>query len=189
MKKLSVILIGVVVILSGFVFYLKKQLDDMTRDRDRIENNYNQEVTKLNKSLSYNRAELKSYIDRNKELDSLLKAERIKPPQIKYITLIEYDYITDTVEADVLPPIKEFVYPIEYNDGCFLVEGQMDVKEINLIFDKLEFNNKQTHIGYLKKRDTGRRILWIFPIRRKYLELHVHNTCGESVVTNININE
>jgi len=190
MKSLNGYLIALVILAFMALGVLYSRFSELKRDRDRINNNYIETVEGLNQSLALTKAELRTYLLRNKELDSLLKAERIKPAQVKYITRVEHTYVRDTVEVEVLPqdankPVYE--YPITYNDGCLAFSGDINVEDISIRLNKIEYKDEQTHVGYLKKKDTGRRFLWIFPIRKKFLELHTESKCGGNKVEHINI--
>lgn len=190
MKSLNGYLIALVILAFMALGVLYSRFSELKQDRDRINNNYLEAVEGLNQSLALTRAELRMYLLRNKELDSLLEAERIKPAQVKYITRVEHTYVRDTAEVEVLPqdankPVYE--YPITYNDGCLAFSGDINVEDISIRLNKIEYKDEQTHVGYLKKKDTGRRFLWVFPIREKFLELHTESKCGGNKVEHINI--
>jgi len=191
MSKLKIILAVALVAALGMIMTLQSKVGKLKDERDRINNNYQEQVEGLNKSLSLTEQELRSYLERNKELDSLLEAEKIKPAKIKYITRVKHHYHTDTVEVKIGEKVQnnDYLYPIEYDNGCLFLEGEMDVKTPNLTLNRIEYNDQQEHIAYLKKKDTGRRFLWIFPIRKEYLELHTNSKCGENTVEQINIIE
>ena len=190
MKNLNIYLIGVIFVAFFALGILYSKFSDVKQERDRINNNYTEVVEGLNQSLTLTKAELRTYLSRNRELDSLLKAEKIKPSQVKYITRVEHVYTRDTVEVEVLPQDANksiYEYPITYNDGCLRFTGDMNIEKIFVRINSIEYRDEQAHVGYLKKKDTGRRFLWIFPIRKKFLELHTESKCGENKVEHIKI--
>mgnify|MGYP001160342876 CR=1 FL=1 len=188
MKKYLIIAL---IVSIGIIVTLQSRMSSLKKEHDRIYNNYQEQVEGLNKSLTLTKQELKDYIKENKKLDSLLKAEKIKPAKIKYITRVEHHYITDTIRVKIgdSSPNNDSIFPFEYNNGCLFFDGELEVKTPKLTLNSVEYNDNQTHIVYLKKKKTGRKFLFVFPIKKQYIELHTHSECGENRVEQLNINK
>ena len=190
MSKLNLILVTLVGVLVLSLFVVLSTLRSTTDERDRIKGNLDQVQFELNRSLVMTQRELDSYIMENKALDSLLKAERIKPARIEYITEVKHHYHRDTIEVNVGEwEAAGKVFPISYRDECLSFSGRVDLinERPRVGLTNVSYVDNQTHVGYLKKKDTGRRFLWVFPIRKKFLELHTYSDCGDNEVHHIEI--
>jgi len=189
MNKLTLILVGIVLVLllvSGFV---AKLYFDMKAEKNRIESNLNQ-VTNDNAILNVKNGELSNInTEMTAKYDSVLKANKIKENEVKYATIIKTVYRdTGSVKIMYKEPVKIkgelFAIPVSYDSGCWGFKGEiqsMDKYTKLNITEKTANNNVQALI-------TRKRVLGFLWWNNKKEKLQVFSDCGEANVTQINYN-
>lgn len=189
MNKLTLILIGIVLILISVGSFVTKLYFDMKADRDRIESNLNQ-VTNDNAILNVKNGELSNIAtEATEKYDSVLKANKIKENEVKYATIIKTVYRdTGSVKIVYKEPVKVkgelFSIPVSYDSGCWGFKGEirsMDKFTKLNITEKTANNNVQALI-------TRKRVLGFLWWNTKKEKLQVFSDCGEANVTQINYN-
>lgn len=189
MNKLTLILIGIVLILLSVGGFVTKLYFDMKADRDRIESNLNQ-VTNDNAILNVKNGELSNIAtEATEKYDSVLKANKIKENEVKYATIIKTVYRdTGSVKIVYKEPVKVkgelFSIPVSYDSGCWGFKGEirsMDKYTKLNITERTADNNVQALI-------TRKRVLGFLWWNTKKEKLQVFRDCGEANVTQINYN-
>lgn len=189
MNKLTLILIGIVLILLSVGGFVTKLYFDMKADRDRIESNLNQ-VTNDNAILNVKNGELSNIAtEATAKYDSVLKANKIKENEVKYATIIKTVYRdTGSVKIVYKEPVKVkgelFSIPVSYDSGCWGFKGEirsMDKYTKLNITERTADNNVQALI-------TRKRVLGFLWWNTKKEKLQVFRDCGEANVTQINYN-
>jgi hypothetical protein len=184
--KLKLILIGIAIVLASSWWMQTRRLVKMTEERDRINNNYQEQVEGLNKNLNLTKKEFKNLLKKNSELDSLLKAEKIRKNKVEYVTVVKTDYKVEYVPVEIIKR-DTTKYTVWYSDKCLSFNGVVDVSVPSFMMEEILFNNKTSIVGYKKKKDTGRRVLWVFKVKKEYIEIHASSKCGETTVETLNI--
>ena len=167
---------------------LGKLYRDMKDDRNRIATNFEQ-VNKENSVLNLKAGELaKLNTEVSHKLDSVMKANKIKPKQLVSATIIKTEYKdTGSVKIVYKEPIalSDSTYRIElsYKDSCWGMKGVVLTKDKNTSFVLVErsaINNVQLIVT--KKRFLG--FLWVQPKKQRY---RIFSDCGQANYTLINI--
>jgi Tfp pilus assembly protein PilE len=188
------LLIGLIIV-SLLLAGLAKYAYDLRKDRNRISENFEQ-VQNDNQLLSLKYSEKDKYF--NAKLDSVQKANKIKPKQVVSATVINQTY-KDTVKTkaihgspQIVPKkenkdtikqiISKTVYkiPVSVDGNCWKMKGQIISRdpESKLIITEKEFNNSVQAL-ITRKRVLG--FLWW----GKKQTLRVFSDCGEAKVTEI----
>ena len=187
-KYLIISVVVLALLLSG----LGKLYFDIKKDRNRISENFEQ-VQKDNQLLTIKYSEKDKYY--NAKLDSVIKANKIKPKQVISATLITQAYkdttkneITQEKPQIIVPkePIKPiesktlYRIPISVNGECWSMKGEVITRdpETKVNITEKEFNNSAQAL-IIRKRALG--FLWW----KKNVQLHVYSDCGETNITKI----
>lgn len=185
-----------IVVLAGLLAGLGKYAYDLKKDRDRFSENYAQ-VQKENKILNEKYSDRDKYF--NAKLDSVKKANKIKPKSVVSATLIEQEYKDTTKQVitsgkpqivpknEVKDTIKQIVskvlykIPVSVDGKCWSMKGEILSRdpESKFIVTEREFNNSVQAL-ITRKRALG--FLWY----TKKQTLRVFSDCGEAKVTQIN---
>ena len=149
-----------------------------------IENYYKGELSQLKLTQQeFN----KSMADSTKEL---IKQLAIKPKKIvEYVTIYQRQVDTVFVETK-LKELNDSTYSFTDNSNCFTIEGLVYTKDpetkVNII--RKEYNNTLQYFLYQKRR------VWAKPLGikinlfgKKYTDLKIVSTCGESQVKRVEI--
>lgn len=180
-------LLGLIVILISISAILYNWGAQQRDERDRLFITSQKQLLEKDQSLQITKVELKQYLKQNKELDSLLKKERIKVKDVRTITQIKEIYIKG---RDTLIMVKDSIpstYSFKYDKDCLSFVGIANTRTLQTIIDSVHYENNIRMISYLKKEDTGRKILWLFHIKKKYLELHSESDCGQLEIRRLEI--
>ena len=124
----------------------------------------------------------------NHKIDSLLKAEKIKPSRIEKI-IERHFYYRDTSYNEIKPlPIETFkgkIFPFSDIKDCFRVDGYMMVEELKpvLVITNREFKNNTTDIIYL---DREKRFLFL-KFGKLKAKLKSIPECGEERIKEVEI--
>lgn len=182
-KYIYLFLIGITIGLAiGSYFYLK-----LRADRNRLYENFAQTENE-NQVLKLTQKELEnSNASYAIKLDSVLKANKIKPKQVKSATIINTVYKDTTItEIVYLPPRiepkKGFLIPVQVNGFCWGMKGEIltaDSTSELRITERSSNNSAQLIVK--KKLFLG--FLWA----TKKTEYKAYSDCGEVNFTQIDI--
>jgi len=189
-SKLTLILIGVIVVLIALMAVDKATIKSVKADRDRetlnvqnLTKDRDNSVVKLN--LTKEQFE-KSNTDWKHHTDSLIKANDIKLRQIKSTVIYKTEY-KDTGSVKIVyktisaKPDGSYVIPVSYDSNCWGFSGQILSKDYASKLNILERRSSNTaQILRTEKRFLG--FLWI--TKR---EERVFNECGTIQITDITI--
>ena len=184
MNKTTLYIISGILIIILIITSVK--LSNIRKDRDVQYHNFIQS-DKDNKNLILTMDQLK---DQYSELDSLLKKEKIKKNKVEYIINTKYIYKKDTFYIEVKDVIwneSDSTFKFNYNQDCLKFTTEGDIKNKLFKVYNIEYSENLTYIGYIKKEKTGRKFLWVFNIKKPYLELKTVSKCGETKTTYIDI--
>lgn len=172
-----------IIVLSLLLLGIGKLYLKEKADRKRMTENFEQ-LQNDNQLLNLTYSKKEQYF--NEKLDSVLKANKIKPKQVITATLIKTEYIdTGGVKIVYREPEKQidsrYNIEVSYSDVCWGMEGVItstDPETKLEITQRTANNNVQAVI--IRKRFLG--FLWW----KKNQELKVFSDCGEANVTQIN---
>lgn len=175
-----------IIIIGLFIFsiFITWKMNNIRKDRDVQYHNFSQS-NKENKSLILTLDQLK---EQYSDLDSLLKVEKIKKNKVEYIISTKYIYKTDTVYIkDIIWNNSDSTFKFNYNKDCLKFTTEGDIKNKVFKVYNIEFSENLTYVGYIKKEKTGRKFLWVFNIKKPYIELRTTCNYGETKTTYIDI--
>lgn len=187
-----------IVLLSLTCFWLFKAKNRLKQDRNRLSDNFEQ-VTQSNSVLNTSIDELK-YINTKMvaKYDSVIKANKIKPKAVKSATIIETSY-KDTTEQEIATwpykkniepnkkqpdekqPDESFIIPIETDNGCWGLKGEILTTDGNSKFKVTERTANNSAQLVVTKR---KKFLFWTVKPEKY---QAFSDCGEVNFTQINI--
>jgi hypothetical protein len=181
-------LIIAVVVLTLSLIGIGDYCLEVIADRDRIADNFEQ-VGKENSILTLKADELsKLNTEASNKLDSVMKANKIKPKQLVSATITEIQYKdTGSVKIVYKPAIMAsdslYKIPVSYADSCWSMKGHIlskDKKTTFVLVERTASNNVQLLVT--KKRFLG--FLWVQPKKQKH---RIFGDCGEVEFTQINM--
>ncbi|NLH51830.1 MAG: hypothetical protein GX459_03165 [Bacteroidales bacterium] len=188
-NKIIIVPIIFLAILAGM---WKVEHDGRRRERaDRIRLQQNQAQLMVADSLKYLRLQItleEFKKGMNERMDSILKAEYIKPARVERIIERHY-YYRDTSYNEIRPlpveTIKGKVFPFSDIKDCFRVDGYMMVEELKpvLVITNREFKNNTTDIIYL---DREKRFLFL-KFGKLKAKLKSIPECGEERIKEVEI--
>lgn len=151
MKKITLYLILIIVILSifGYTYYSLNKINK--ENAVRWQENYNEKNKQISQ-INLTFKEFKNSIDA--KTDSILKIAKIKPKNVRQIT--NYNtYYTDTT-ISVIQPLyepKNNNYPFIDKEGCFEFSGFIELKDTIpiLSIESRKFLSDFTEIEYIRK--------------------------------------
>lgn len=184
--KVALITISILLISIVGLFSWNTRLKN---ERDQLYISTQKQLLDKDQSIEITKTQLAEYIDQNQKLDSTLKKNKIKQKDIKTITIIKEVYVgtsdTVTLYKDTIPDLYKFTY----DKDCLYFEGVVDIKKTEVMINPPQYTDSITLISYLKKEKTGRKWLWVFNIKKKYLELHSYSQCGKSDIKQLTISD
>ena len=197
--KLKIIIAVIVLLLIAGNAILLRQNMSIRDNADALRVNMAQQGDSLSRVITLTKRDFKFLLkEKDNDIDSILNAEKIRPAKVRVVTVDKHHYHTeyDTVYvSDGTPSINNdslLYYNWEASNKCLVISGNVlaktEVKPIVSVLDA-DYNTEITHIGYWKKKWTGRRFLWVIKIKKKYIELHTSSTCGDNIVEHLEISD
>lgn len=183
MSRLTLILCAVCLLLVMAFLTIGRMYLDMRKNKLRIEENFTQ-IQSDNQLLNLKYSEAEKY--HNDKLDSVIKANKIRPKEVISATIIRTEY-KDTGSVKIvykepfIAPDTRYIIPISYDNGCWGMKGEIistDAEAKLDIRERTSDNNVQALIT--RKRVIG--FLWW----KKKIDLQVFRDCGKANVTQIN---
>jgi len=158
------------------------------KDRERLQYNQtqllqeNQKYIKITQSLD----EFKKGI--TARLDSMLKADKIKPRQVTNV--IERTYYYRDTSHDIISPLPVItpsgeLFPFTDVKDCFTISGYLALKDqrpILTITDR-QFDNTSIDIAYLERE----KKFWFIRYGKWRAKLKQSNRCGSSCIKEIEV--
>jgi hypothetical protein len=181
-------LIIAVVILTLSLIGTGKYCLEVIADRNRIEGNFEQ-IGKQNSVLNLKVGELgKLNTEASHKLDSVMKANKIKPKQLVSATITKIQYKdTGSVKIVYKTPVmaldSTYTIGVSYSDSCWSMKGSLlskDPKTTFVLVERTASNNVQLLVT--QKRFLG--FLWVQPKKQKH---RIFSDCGEVEFTQINM--
>lgn len=182
------------ILMNGLMFKWNQSNKD---NADSLRVNLFEQADSLTKVITVTEREFKMLLkSKENKIDSILKEENIRKKKVRTVTVIEHHYHmkVDTmyvpVESKGSISDSMFQYYFHKDDGCLSLSGDIYAKtkmKPLLAITESNYNTEITNIAYLKKKWTGRRFLWVFKIKKEYIELHSESTCGENKIEQLEI--
>lgn len=177
--KTNIILILIIVLTLGLCYFFGNKWQEEKKERIRINNNLISEVNAKNDVYTQLNVKTKELSLIKPKLDSVIKANKIRPKEVQKIITYETKIKWDTIPFILHPPKSDStnrLIMVAGIDNCFTSEGLIDLTYTNLFPTKEDvsnilfslYNTKVIDNGgviYYSKRDTTRwRIIrWLFP--------------------------
>lgn len=165
MKLLTKIEVVVFVVLIAAVSFLFRMNGKIKAENERHRENVENLTKQHEQELTLTRAEFdKSETWWKYKIDSLTKANKIRPKEVKSATIIQTQYIdTGSVrivyKTPVIAPENAYLIPVSYSDSCWGMEGVIKTKDPESKFDLTERTSKNSaQLLVTRKRVLG--FLW-----------------------------
>ena len=199
--KTNIILILIIVLTLGLCYFFCNKWQQEKNERIRINSNLVNEVNAKNEVYTQLNIKTKELALIKPKLDSIIKANKVKPKEVQKIITYETRIKWDTIPFILHPPKADSsnrLITVAGIDNCFTSEGLIDLRATKLYpsnedVENIMFSLSNTKvidkggIIYFSKRDTTiwRIIRWAFP-RKTYSKSF--SDCGSKVeIQEINI--
>lgn len=158
------------------------------------ERNYEIETSELSKKVAQKELSIKSYLNANKELDSAVRAERIRKNRIEYVHVIRYRD-TGSVRVDM-----DTVRVLIQDTTVLLIGGKYESKCYKAEWRRIDGKSEYTHnyeiktdlsiVGHWERENSFeifKRKLFNYGRKRSYVTI-INKCDGSEILTNEYIN-
>ena len=199
--KTNIILILIIVLTLGLCYLFCNKWQDEKNERIRINNNLISEVNAKNDVYTQLNVKTKELSLIKPKLDSVIKANKVRPKEVQKIITYETRIKWDTIPFVLHPPISDStnrLITVAGIDNCFTSEGLIDLRATNLYptskdVENIMFSLSNTKVIdkggviYYSKRDTTRWWILKYFYPKKFYSKSFSD-CGSKVeIQEINI--
>jgi len=203
--KTNLILVSIIILLTIACYFVLDFGLKEKKERIRANNNLINEINAKNEAYTQINIKTKEIALIKPKLDSVIKANKLRPKQVQKVITYETRIKWDTIRFIQRPPIADEtnrLITVAGIDNCFTAEGIIDLTNTKLLptDDDVSnmmftlFNTKVVDNGgviYYSARDTTKRyqrILPFWPFAKKKFYSKGYSECGSKVeIQEINI--